>query len=172
MEKIKKNNSDNDMSQQNINIGHDNENANMKCSDNDGSINEEDYNKKSSSPKITFETYKGKPVEVTYVTYPPPPQPRRVDSNNNNIIEEEVVYKCVEECWNFGILGEKCGRGKCGGVFAGHYMDKAEQIMALQFMKEKDEEEDADNSDESCVDSEDYFPEIMEDYGLEERPRT
>ena len=50
-------------------------------------------------------------------------------------------------------------------------MDKAEQIMAHQCMKEKDEEEDVDKSVESDGDSENYYPEMMEDYGYDVRPR-
>ena len=165
------NNRNNDDSQHSNSNIDDNKNISIK-SVTDCAKKEGNKTQKSSSAGIEYLTYNGPPVEVTYVTHRPPAQPRRVDSNNNNIIEEEIVYKCVEECWNFGILGEKCGRGRCDGVFAGHYMDKAEQIMALQFMKEKDEEEDADNSDESVVDSENYYAEIMEDYGLDERPRT
>ena len=43
--------------------------------------------------------------------------------------------------------------------------------MAHQFMKEEDEDKHADNFDESDGDSDNYYPEMMEDYGYDVRPR-
>jgi len=135
---------------------------------NDDGLKKDEDRVISTSPYIKRCTYKGAPVKVIYETYAPPPKQRRVDANNNNIIEEEDMYQCVE-CYNFGIIGEDCGMNGCGGVFAGHYMDKEEQIMARKYLKEKDDNEaDDDRSNKWGYDSDNYYPEVMEDY---DRPR-